>query len=82
MNPKLLFLFLMATQFSFSQNDVIGTLKTEIVQKRELAYALHIPKNTKDKKSLIVFLHGSGEKGTDIEKVKAHGPFKYLRITN
>lgn len=79
MNPKLLFLFLMVTQFSFSQSDVVGTLKTEIVQKRELTFALHIPKHTKDKKPLIVFLHGSGEKGTDIQKVKEHGPFKYLK---
>jgi predicted peptidase len=31
------------------------------------------------KKPLIIFLHGSGEKGTDIEKVKVHGPFKYLK---
>lgn len=28
---------------------------------------------------MIIFLHGSGEKGTDIEKVKVHGPFKYLK---
>ena len=69
----------MVTQFSFSQSDVVGTLKTEIVQKRELTFALHIPKHTKDKKPLIVFLHGSGEKGTDIQKVKEHGPFKYLK---
>jgi predicted peptidase len=34
----------------------------------------------KEKKPLIIFLHGSGEKGTDIEKVKVHGPFKYLKI--
>jgi len=27
---------------------------------------------------LIVFLHGSGERGDDIEKVKAHGPPKML----
>jgi predicted peptidase len=32
------------------------------------------------RKPLIIFLHGSGEKGTDIEKVKVHGPFKYLKI--
>jgi predicted peptidase len=31
--------------------------------KHELGYALHIPANTKEKKPLIVFLHGSGEKG-------------------
>jgi predicted peptidase len=64
---------------SFSQTEIVGKMKTEIVQKRELSYALHIPKNTLEKKPLIIFLHGSGEKGTDIEKVKAHGPFKYLK---
>lgn len=79
MNPKLLFFLLMVTQFSFSQNDIIGTIKTKIIQKRELAYALHIPKNALEKKPLIIFLHGSGEKGMDIEKVKVHGPLKYLK---
>lgn len=64
---------------SFSQSDVNGKLKTEVVEKHELGYALHIPANTKEKKPLIIFLHGSGEKGTDIEKVKVHGPFKYLK---
>lgn len=64
---------------SFSQSDVNGKLKTEIVEKHELGYALHIPANTKEKKPLIIFLHGSGEKGNDIEKVKVHGPFKYLK---
>jgi predicted peptidase len=64
---------------SFSQSDVNGKMKTEIVGKHELGYALHIPANAKEKKPLIIFLHGSGEKGTDIEKVKVHGPFKYLK---
>lgn len=61
-----------------AQNESIGSFKTEIVQKKELGYVLHIPEHKKDK-PLIVFLHGSGEKGTDIEKVKIHGPFKYIR---
>ncbi len=64
---------------SFSQSDINGKMKTEIVEKHELGYALHIPANTKEKKPLIIFLHGSGEKGTDIEKVKVHGPFKYIK---
>lgn len=64
---------------SFSQSDVNGKMETKIVEKYELGYALHIPANTKEKKPLIIFLHGSGEKGTDIEKVKVHGPFKYLK---
>lgn len=64
---------------SFSQKEVNGKMETKIVEKYELGYALHIPANTNEKKPLIVFLHGSGEKGTDIEKVKVHGPFKYLK---
>jgi predicted peptidase len=70
--------FLLATA-SFSQSVVNGKMKIEIVQKHELGYALHIPANTREKKPLIVFLHGSGEKGTDIEKLKIYGPFKYLQ---
>jgi len=65
--------------FASAQSDVKGTMKTEIIQVKELGYALHIPKNTKKEKPLIVFLHGSGEKGSDIEKVKVHGPFKYIK---
>lgn len=79
MNTKRLFLMFIVTQLSFAQSDIIGTMKTESIQKQELPFVLHIPKITKEKKPLIVFLHGSGEKGTDIEKVKAHGPFKYLK---
>lgn len=79
MKCKLAIVALLFSIVSLAQRDEIGSIKTEIVQKRELTFALHIPKNTKEKKQLIVFLHGSGEKGTDIEKVKAHGPFKYLK---
>jgi len=39
---------------------------------------LHKPKEIIEKKALIVHLHGSGERGTDIEKLKIHGPLKYL----
>jgi predicted peptidase len=73
------FLFLMAFHFSFSQSEVSGMIQADIIQKKELGYALHIPSNLKEKKPLIVFLHGDGEKGTDIEKVKIHGPFDYLK---
>ena len=51
---------------------------TEICENRTYEYLLHKPKGN-EKKPLIIFLHGSGEKGTDLEKVKAHGPFKYLK---
>jgi len=45
-------------------------------------YLLHIPQGYNDDPEarwpVIVFLHGSGERGTDIEKVKVHGPPKIV----
>ncbi|MEZ7513959.1 prolyl oligopeptidase family serine peptidase [Flavobacterium frigidarium] len=76
---KLIAIALVFSNFSFAQKDITGTVKTEVVKKKSIQYALHIPENSKDKKPLIVFLHGAGERGTDIEKVKVHGPFKYLK---
>lgn len=58
--------------------DVTAKFENTISINYSYQYALHKPKG-KEKKPLIIFLHGSGEKGTDIELVKAHGPFKYLK---
>ncbi|MBN2279542.1 MAG: prolyl oligopeptidase family serine peptidase [Candidatus Marinimicrobia bacterium] len=51
------------------------TLKKEIM----VNYLIHLPENyKKDGQSfpMLVFLHGAGERGNDIEKVKAWGPPK------
>ena len=64
---------------SFSQSEKKGNITTEITQKKQLGYVLHLPTIANKKKPLIIFLHGDGEKGTDTEKVKTHGPFKYLK---
>ena len=79
MKYKIIIIAFLISWNAFSQSEVNGKMKTEIVQKHEMGYALHIPANTKDKKPLIIFLHGSGEKGIEIEKVKIHGPFKYIK---
>lgn len=79
MKYKIILIVFLFTCNSFSQSEVNGKMKIEIVKKHEMGYALNVPVNTKEKKPLIIFLHGSGEKGTDIEKVKMHGPFKYLK---
>jgi predicted peptidase len=76
---KILAIALLGSLVSFAQTEVNGKIETKIVTQKELNYALHIPSTTKEKKPLILFLHGSGEKGNDIEKVKVHGPFKYLK---
>lgn len=45
---------------------------------REVHYLLYLPqeyaKDTIRRWPLLLFLHGSGEKGDDLEKVKKHGP--------
>lgn len=79
MKYKILVVTLLYAFLSHAQKEVSGKIQVEIVQKKELGYALHIPADSKGKKPLIVFLHGSGEKGTNIELVKVHGPFKYLK---
>ncbi|MFV7234799.1 hypothetical protein [Flavobacterium sp. ZB4R12] len=79
MKYKIIVIAFLFSLNSFSQSDVNGRMKTEIVEKHELGYALHIPANTKEKKPLIIFLHGSGEKGSDIEKVKNSWFFQILK---
>ncbi len=58
------------------------TFKTKIELPARLKYLLYLPKGyDKDgekKWPLIVFLHGMGERGDDLEKVKVHGPAKLL----
>ncbi|MFO1022877.1 MAG: prolyl oligopeptidase family serine peptidase [Planctomycetales bacterium] len=46
----------------------------------KLDYLLFLPGNyaTKEKWPLILFLHGSGERGSDLELVKVHGPPKLI----
>ncbi len=46
-----------------------------------MQYLLYLPKNYQEEKSafpLMMFLHGSGERGSDIELVKMHGPPKLV----
>jgi predicted peptidase len=77
---KLLNLFFIFITFTISaQNETNGTIKSKITTRFQLNYILNKPQNTVEPKPLIVFLHGSGEKGNDLEKVKVHGPLKYIK---
>ena len=48
-----------------------------------LNYFTHYPSGYKANKNkkwpIIFFLHGAGERGTNLELVKKHGPIKYIR---
>jgi len=49
---------------------------------REVRYLLYLPqgyeRDTTQRWPLLLFLHGSGERGDDLEKVKKHGPPKLI----
>jgi predicted peptidase len=53
----------------------------EITVTARLKYLLALPEgyaSGTDRLPLLVFLHGAGESGDDLEKVKAHGPPKLI----
>jgi predicted peptidase len=57
------------------------TFEKEVTEKIEFEYLLYVPKDygKEDKKwPTIVFLHGMGERGDDLNRVKEHGPPKIL----
>jgi len=64
---------------SFAQ-EIQGNFKKEIKTSIEVRYILQLPENQKEKFPLLVFLHGSGERGTNIEMVKNHSPFTYQNL--
>ncbi len=56
-------------------------LETQIVKNIKLEYLLYLPKTYRSSKKrfpLMLFLHGSGERGSDLEKIKVHGLPKLL----
>ncbi len=65
---------------TFAQQQVIK--KATIVHKTAFTYLLSLPTDYEIKKNekfpLLIFLHGSGERGTDINKVKVHGPPSFV----
>jgi predicted peptidase len=56
--------------------------KLHKAQTLEIAYLLFLPRNYEAKSRkrwpLILFLHGAGERGTDVWKVATHGPPKHV----
>ena len=54
-----------------------GKLERQDPRERPLEYLLHLPKNyessPQEQWPLILFLHGSGERGSDVDRVKREG---------
>lgn len=73
---------LILTLFTFLVSmgqETTGAFTCAIINQYSYQYILQKPADTKQLKPLIIFLHGSGEKGTDLSKVKVHGPLKYIQ---
>ena len=56
------------------------SVKINQAQKMEVNFLLYLPKDYNKKKDakwpVILFLHGAGERGDDLNRVKGHGPPK------
>lgn len=42
-------------------------------------FAYSIPKSSESKPPLLIFLHGSGERGEDLNRVSIHGPLRLIK---
>lgn len=60
--------------------EIKAEFKKEIKVEKNISYILDFPNDAKGKLPMIVFLHGSGERGTNLEMVKAHSPFTYKNL--
>lgn len=63
---------------AFSGEQKAGKLETQVAV--QLDYLLYLPKDydTRESWPLLLFLHGAGERGNDLELVKNHGPPKLI----
>ncbi len=75
------FLFLFPAAMLFAQADsskqIPGKFEKEVTLKVSLKYLLYLPDGYDDDDDLwplVLFLHGSGERGDDLESVKRNGP--------
>lgn len=78
---SLLFL-LLATTLAHADKQTAQHYSGDFVIKVSYRYLLSKPEgyeaDAKKKWPLVIFLHGSGERGADLDKVKIHGPPKLI----
>lgn len=81
---KIKIIFFLLPLFIFAQKNE-KTLSQKITKDISVNYVLQFPDDYKKEKHdwpLIVFLHGSGERGNDLSKLSIHGPLKYVENGN
>ena len=84
MRIQLLVLIMMMSALTIKAQNMQheGAFQGTIIRNVTMDYLLYVPddfESNPDKKwPMLVFLHGSGERGNDLEKVKVHGPPKLI----
>ncbi len=82
--PRILLMLLCAAVLgsvsSFADDTTQTPKRLSVKIPVEMDYLLYLPKDYDAKESwpLVLFLHGSGERGSDLELVKKHGPPKLI----
>ena len=77
---KYIFFFLFGLFLNTTAQEIKADFKKEIKKEQKISYILDYPENGKGKVPLMVFLHGSGERGDNLDLVKAHSPFTYKNL--
>ena len=77
---KYIFFFLFGLFLNTTAQEIKADFKKEIKKEQKISYILDYPENGKGKVPLMVFLHGSGERGDNLNLVKAHSPFTYKNL--
>lgn len=67
---------------SIADEQITTSFEKKIERTLKLNFLLHLPENYEAEKDrrfpLMIFLHGAGERGDDLAKVKVHGPPKMV----
>lgn len=78
-----LIVFVLAVCFAgslFAGDSVQSARQLDVQVRVQMGYLLYLPRDYDSQESwpLVLFLHGSGERGADLELVKMHGPPKLI----
>jgi len=78
----LLFIFILTAMAQQVNAQIQTKQKTKIVRKTTVNYLLWLPADYKKDKTktfpILIFLHGSGERGDSLDLVKMHGPPSFI----
>lgn len=77
---SLLFVAAMLPELALADDAAQTSQRVDTTVKVEMNYLLALPKDydKQDSWPLVLFLHGAGERGDDLELVKKHGPPKLI----